>query len=144
MKRIPEMIPGDWHPTPDPTGRKVEFTSSLGTIFKGTVVGVNYREDREARLYVEVTEPNGSRRKCRVKSSRVTWLDIDRPPWVESENPFGRWVMFRDDEGVERFGAVIIAEPSHGVDAVLSILNPTPNTWGFWRVDWRRVKWLPQ
>jgi hypothetical protein len=42
MKKIPEMISGDWHPTPDPTGRNAEFTGRCGDVLKGTVVAVEY------------------------------------------------------------------------------------------------------
>jgi hypothetical protein len=145
MNTIPEMIAGDWHPTPDPTGRHAEFTDWSGAVMKGTVVAVEYEEDREATLYIEVTDRDGSSRVWDVRASRVTWLDANQPVWAESEHPIGRWVIFRDGEAFERFGVVVAVSSCHSNDAILDVMPlKGPGAFRTSGVPWRKVKWLPQ
>ena len=79
-----------------------------------------------------------------IRASRVTWLDVDQPAWAESEYPFGRWVMFSDDDGSERCGCVICVDSIHRDDAILSVLSLPPSDFGFRKIEWRKAKWLPQ
>jgi len=145
VKNIPEMISGDWHPTPDPTGRQVQFADFSGTFMEGTVVGVEYQEDREPTLYIEVADRDGSRREYGVNAKSIVWLDVDRPAWTESEHPLGRWVVYHDGEGLERFGVVVAVSSCHSNDAVLDVMPLRgPGALRTFEVPWRKAKWLPQ
>jgi hypothetical protein len=143
MKKIPDMIRGDWQPTPDPAGRYVECTLSCGTQVRGTVVAVEYAEDCEPMLYIDVTSPDEHRGEMGVRASRVTWLDVDQPPWAVSRSPSGRWVLFRDDDGVEHYGRILRINSCHRQDATLSVVVLQPDFFDVIEVSWRRVKWLP-
>jgi hypothetical protein len=145
MKRIPEMISGDWRPTPDPTGRKVRLTTLLGEEMQGTVVAVEYEEDREPTLYIDVASPDEHRGERGASASRITWLDPDQPPWSESDTPSGRWVLFQDENGVERAGCVVTVDSRHSSDAVLLVLQINgPEGLDTVEVPWQEVKWLPE
>lgn len=138
------MISGDWHPTPDPTGRQVRFTNLHGVEMQGTVVDVEYEEDHDPILYVDVTSPEQHRGQRGVCPSRITWLDVDQPSWTASESPTGRWVLFEDDDQVERSGCIVTVDSCHRQDAVLSVLVVDPGFFGVRTVDWRRARWLPE
>ncbi len=145
MNTIPKMISGDWHPTADPTGRHVQFNDFSGTVMKGTVTAVEYEEDHEATLYIEAVAPDGSRRGCGVNAGRVTWLDADLPAWAESEHPTGRWVIFHDQNGVERCGTVVDVDSCHSTNAFLTVMQlKGPGGLRFIDVPWRSVGWLPE
>lgn len=143
MKKFPDMISGDWHPTPDPSGRRVRFTTFLGEEMEGTVVAVEYEDDQEPTLYVDVTSPAEHRGERGVCAREVEWLDADQPPWVVSRTPSGRWVLFHEENNVERSGCIMSVDSRHRHDATLAVLVAEPDFFGVVHVDWRRVKWLP-
>jgi len=145
MNTIPEMISGDWQPTPDPTGRHAEFIDWSGIKMRGMVVAVEYEEDHEATLYIEVAERDGGQREWGICASRVTWLDVGQPAWAESAHPLGRWVIYHDGEGLERCGVVVAVSSRHSNDAVLDVMPLNgPGALRTIEVPWRKAKWLPQ
>lgn len=144
MKKIPEMIAEGWHPTPDPTGRQVQFTDFTGAVMTGTVVAVEYEDDGEPTLYVEVICPEGLRREYGMTPAKVTWVDAGQLPWVASESPRGRWVLFKDEDGTERSGRVFGVDSCHSNEAVLGIQQFNgPLLFDLVDVPWQEVKWLP-
>lgn len=140
--KSPKMISGDWQPTPDPTGRRVRF-SRFGVVMEGTVVAVEFEEDRPPTLYVEVASPDEHRGEYGMSPKSITWLDDNQPPWSASKTPSGRWVIYHDEEGIERSGCVVSVDSRHRQDAVLTVLSLGPEYSGIHEVDWRSVNWLP-
>ena len=144
--QTPDMLAGDWHPTPDPAGRIVRFRRK-GTELQGTVIEAEISPEWSTCLYVEVTAPPEHRGEYPLQVSDAKWVDEQGnavEPWVESDIPTGRWVMFTDDNGDERSGVVTNAEMPGFGRAILSVMETTLHTFGFHSVDWTRVKWLPQ
>lgn len=144
--KTPAMISGDWQPTPNPAGRNVRFHQN-GIELRGTVVAAELSEDWPAVLYVEVAQAHEDRSEYPVSVRDAEWIDDEGnncTPWSESDSPTGRWVIFTDDDGVERSGCVVSAEtPDFGL-AVLSVVVIAPDHFKIHDVDSCHVKWLPE
>ncbi len=145
LKKIPQMIAGDWRPTPDPRGRQVQFTDCFGNVISGTVTGVEFRQYQEPTLHVDIASAGEKPNTVGVSANKLTWLEGDKPPWAASEHPHGRWVIFKGEDGVERCGRVAIVDPRHSENPVLTILEIRGRTpLEIVDVPWQQVKWLPQ
>jgi hypothetical protein len=136
------MRSGEWWPTRDPAGRSVRFSRD-GVVMEGTVVAVEFQEEREPTLYVDVVSPEEHRGEHGVCAKDITWLEDSSGPWAVSKTPSGRWVLFSDEQGVERSGCVIRVNSCHHADAVLDVVVVAPDYFEIHKVGWRCVKWLP-
>ena len=145
IMQTPDTPSGDWHPLPDPAGRIVRLRRN-GTELQGTVIEAEISPDRPTWLYVEVIAPEEHRSEHSLQVSEAQWVDDqgnDVEPWVESDIPTNRWVMLTDNNGNERLGIITEAElPGFG-RVIFCVMETTQHTFGFHRVPWTRVKWLP-
>ena len=123
----------------------MRFTTFFGEEMEGTVVAVEYEDDREPTLYVDVTSPAEHQGERGVCVRKVEWLDADQPPWVVSRTPSGRWVIFQDINGLECSGCIVTVDSCHSKGAVLTILRLNgPEGLDTIEVPWEQVKWLPR
>lgn len=144
--QTPDMRSGDWRPTSDPAGRHVRFRRN-GTELQGTVIEAEISPEWPTCLYVEVTAPEEHRGEYSLQVSDAMWVDAHGnsvEPWVESDIPTGRWVIFTDTNGDERSGVITGAEMPGFGRAVFAVLETSPRTFKFHKVRWNRVKWLPE
>jgi hypothetical protein len=145
MREI-EMIAGDWKPTSDPAGRLVRFFRR-GVVMQGTVLEAEISEDSRTLLFVDVTAPPEHCGEHPVCLGDLEWMDAEGnacDPWYVSDTPLGRWVIFHDDDGVERSGCVITADSPDYDRTTLSVMVIAPDHFKTHQVDYQAARWLPE